>query len=123
MTHASRATGAGWMVVEYHFLTPHDFFASCSFLERNCELTPPLTVAGTLEAAMDDHTHQLLNAADEKIRRIAIKIEQQRLHIVQLHPSRRCADVAELKILIGEHSRLQSYRKALLEDPPRNLMN
>jgi hypothetical protein len=70
---------------------------------------------------MDDHTHQLLNAADEKIRRIAIKIEQQRLHIV--HPSRRCADVAELKILIGEHSRLLSYRKALLEDPPRDLVN
>jgi hypothetical protein len=72
-------------------------------------------------AAMDDHTFFLVKEVDERIRRLALLIEQQRLHILHLHPSRR--DERSLKALMSEYTRLLDYRHALTTEPPYDLMN
>ena len=46
---------------------------------------------------MDDHTHTLVLAADEKLRRLAMIIEQEQLHIASLHSARRTLEVRSLK--------------------------
>ena len=72
---------------------------------------------------MDDHTFFLLQGADEKIRRSLVRIERQRLHILSLIPSRRSFELRALKAMLVEHTRLVNYRKALLTEPSRELMN
>jgi hypothetical protein len=40
---------------------------------------------------MDDHTFFLVRDADEQLRRTELLIEQHRLHIATLHPTRRAS--------------------------------
>jgi hypothetical protein len=72
---------------------------------------------------MDDHTFFLVRDAEERLRRTEVLIEQHRLHIATLHPSRRAHEVLRLKSLIGDYDRLRSYRHALTAKPSRALMN
>ena len=72
---------------------------------------------------MDDHTFFLVTSADERIRRTALLIEQQRLHIMHLHPSRRQGEERQLKSLMSEYTRLLNYRHALTAEPPCALMH
>ena len=62
---------------------------------------------------MDDHTFFLVQKADEQIRRLALLIEQHRLHIMSLHPSRRRGEEIKLKSLMSDYTRLLNYRHAL----------
>ena len=72
---------------------------------------------------MDDHTFFLVGQADEQLRRTELLIEQQRLHIMNLHPSRRRNDEIKLKSLTSDYTRLLNYRHALTTEPSYALMN
>ena len=72
---------------------------------------------------MDDHTHALLVNADEKIRRLLMLIEQERLHILSLHPARRAAEAGKLKNFKDEYTRLLHYRHALIAEPSYDLLH
>jgi hypothetical protein len=72
---------------------------------------------------MDDHTFFLLKAADEKIRRSQLRIEQYRRRVLSLDVSRRRVEARVLRKMLDEHARLLVYRKALLTEPSRELMN
>ena len=72
---------------------------------------------------MDDHTFLLLRQVDDQIRRIELLIEQHRLHIMSLHPSRRRNDEIKLKSLMSDYTRLLNYRHALTTEPSYALMN
>ena len=58
---------------------------------------------------MDDHTFFLVRQVDDQIRRTELLIEQQRLHIMSLHPSRRRNDEIKLKSLMSDYTRLLNY--------------
>ena len=62
---------------------------------------------------MDDHTFFLVRQVDDQIRRLEMLIEQHRLHIVSLHPSRRRCEEIKLKSLMSDYTRLLNYRHAL----------
>ena len=72
---------------------------------------------------MDDHTFFLVRQADEHIRRMALLIEQHRLHMMALDPVRRRREETQLKWLIGDYNRLLTYRQALVTEPSYALMN
>ena len=72
---------------------------------------------------MDDHTFFLVRNVDERLRRIELLIEQQRLHVMSLHPSRRTEHESKLKGLINDYARLRNFRHALVTEPSRALMN
>ncbi len=72
---------------------------------------------------MDDHTFFLVRQADEHIRRMALLIEQHRLHMMALDPARRRREETQLKWLIGDYNRLLNYRQALVTEPSYALMN
>ncbi len=72
---------------------------------------------------MDDHTFFLVKQVDDQIRRIELLIEQHRLHIMSLHPSRRRCEEMKLKPLMSDHTRLLSYRRALTAEPSYDLMH
>jgi len=72
---------------------------------------------------MDDHTFFLVRDADERLRRTELLIEQHRLHIATLHPSRRASEELTLKSLITDYARLRNYRHALITEPSRALMH
>ena len=72
---------------------------------------------------MDEQTFFRVREADERIRRTAMLIEQQRLHVLHLHPSRRAADMGQLKSLMDAYTRLLNYRHALIAEPPCALIN
>ena len=72
---------------------------------------------------MDDHTFFLLREADNRIRRAEMLIEQYRLHIMTVHPSRRRSDDTTLKSLMSDYVRLLNYRHALTAEPSRDYMN
>ena len=72
---------------------------------------------------MDDHTFFLVRQADEQIRRTALMIEQHRLHLMCLHPSRRQCEETKLKSLMSDYTRLLNYRHALTTEPSYALMN
>jgi hypothetical protein len=72
---------------------------------------------------MDDHTFFLVRNVDELLRRTELLIEQHRLHLVSLHPSRRADDESKLKRLTSDYTRLLNYRNALVTEPSRALMN
>ena len=72
---------------------------------------------------MDDHTHALVLAADEKLSRLAMIIEQEQLHIAGLHPARRTPEVRKLKDLKCKYARLMNYRQALLREPCYRLLH
>jgi hypothetical protein len=72
---------------------------------------------------LDDHTFSLLCEADEKIRHTVLVIEQLRLHIAALHPTRRDLEARRLKGLLSNLDRLQQYRQALLTQPSLELMH
>ena len=59
---------------------------------------------------MDDHTFFLVRQVEDQIRRTELLIEQQRLHIMSLHPSRRRNDEIKLKSLMSDYTRLLNYR-------------
>jgi hypothetical protein len=69
---------------------------------------------GRKEAVMDEHTFFLVREAEERIRRTAMLIEQQRLHVLHLHPSRRAADMGEDEC-VHQASELsaRTYRRAI----------
>jgi hypothetical protein len=71
---------------------------------------------------MDDHTYHLVKHADEQIRRTELLIEQQRLHIACLHPSRQHPENRKLKSMLGDYTRLLNYRHALVAKPSMALM-
>ena len=52
---------------------------------------------------MDDHTFFLVREADDQIHRAALLIEQHRLHIMTLHPSRRRCEEIKLKSLMSDY--------------------
>jgi hypothetical protein len=82
------------------------------------------SLAGTAkEAVMDDHTFFLVRQVEDQIRRTELLIEQQRLHIMSLHPSRRRNDEIKLKSLMSDYTRLLNYRHALTTEPSYALMN
>ena len=72
---------------------------------------------------MDDHMFFLLREADNRITRAQMLIEQYRLHIMSLHPSRRRNDEIKLKSLMSDYTRLLNYRHALTTEPSYALMN
>ena len=72
---------------------------------------------------MDDHTFFLVRQVDDQIRRTALMIEQHRLHIMCLHPSRRQNEEIKLKSLMSDYTRLLNYRHALTTEPSYALMN
>ena len=65
----------------------------------------------------------LLRQVDDQIRRTALLIEQHRLHIMSLHPSRRQCEEIKLKSLMSDYARLLNYRHALTTEPSYALMN
>jgi hypothetical protein len=72
---------------------------------------------------MDDHTFFLVREADDQIHRAALLIEQHRLHIMTLHPSRRRCEEIKLKSLMSDYTRLLNYRHALTAEPSYDLMH
>ena len=72
---------------------------------------------------MHDHTFFLVKEVDEQIRRAELLIEQHRLHIMSLHPSRRRSEERALRPLMSEYTRLLNYRHALTADPSSAYMN
>jgi hypothetical protein len=81
-------------------------------------------LAGTAkEAVMDDHTFLLLRQVDDQIRRIELLIEQHRLHIMSLHPSRRRCEDTKLKSLMSDYARLLDYRRALTTERSYDVMH
>ena len=78
-------------------------------------------LAGT--AVMDDHTFLLLSQVDDQIRRIELLIEQYRLHIMSLHPSRRRCEDIKLKPLMSDYARLLDYRRALTTERSYDVMH
>ena len=72
---------------------------------------------------MDDHTFFLVRDADDRIRRAALAIEQQQLHLLSLHPSRRRGDEIKLKSMMTDYTRLLNYRHALTAEPSYAFMN
>jgi hypothetical protein len=91
---------------------------------RNVTAFILLLLGGTAkEAVMDDHTFFLVRQADEHIRRMALLIEQHRLHIMALHPSRRRCEEIQLKWLMGDYNRLLNYRHALTAELSYDVMH
>ena len=72
---------------------------------------------------MDDHTHALLQAADEKLRRLAMIIEQEKLHLTSLHPARQRLEACKLRELKWQYARLMNYRQALISPPCYKLLH
>ena len=72
---------------------------------------------------MDDHTFFLVRQLDDQIRRTALRIEQQRVHVTELLPSRRQCAETELKSLMSNYARLLNYRQALTSPLSYDLMN
>jgi len=72
---------------------------------------------------VDDHTFFLVRNVDERLRRTELLIEQHRVHVMSLHPSRRAESESKLKGLINDYARLRNYRHALVTEPSRALMN
>jgi len=72
---------------------------------------------------VDDHTFFLVRNVDERLRRTELLIEQHRVHVMSLHPSRRADHELKLKGLISDYARLRNYRHALVTEPSRALMN
>jgi hypothetical protein len=72
---------------------------------------------------MDDHTFFLVRQVDDQIRRIALLMEQQRLHMMSLHPSRRRCEEIKLKALMSAYARLLNYRHALTAELSYELMH
>ena len=66
---------------------------------------------------MPDHTCSLVRETDDQIDRAVLLIEQYRLHIMALHPSRRRCDEAKLKALMSDYTKLLNYRHALTAEP------
>jgi len=72
---------------------------------------------------MDDHTFFLVRQIDDQIRRLEMLIEQHRLHIVSLHPSRRRCEEIKLKSLMSDYTRLLNYRHALTAERSYDVMH
>ena len=72
---------------------------------------------------MDDHTFFLVRQADDQIRRAALLIEQHRLNLMSLPPSRRRYEEIQLKWLMSDYTRLLNYRHALTAEPSCDLMH
>jgi len=72
---------------------------------------------------MDDHTFFLVRQVDDQIRRLEMLIEQHRLHIVSLHPSRRRCEEIKLKPLMSDYTRLLNYRHALTAERSYDVMH
>jgi len=72
---------------------------------------------------MDDHTFFLVRQVDDQIRRLEMLIEQHRLHIVSLHPSRRRCEEIKLKSLMSDYTRLLNYRHALTAERSYDVMH
>jgi hypothetical protein len=72
---------------------------------------------------MDDHTFFLVRQADDQILRLELMIEQHRLHIMCLHPSRRPSEETKLKALMNDYARLLNYRHALTADLSYDVMH
>ena len=77
----------------------------------------------TEAVVVDDQTFFLLREADNRIHRAEMLIEQHRLHVLTVHPSRRHSDETHLKSLMSEYIRLLNYRHALTTEPSRDYMN
>ena len=72
---------------------------------------------------MDDHTFFVVRQVDDQIRRLEMLIEQHRLHIVSLHPSRRRGEEIKLKSLMSDYTRLLNYRHALTAERSYDVMH
>jgi hypothetical protein len=72
---------------------------------------------------MDDHTFFVVRQVDDQIRRLEMLIEQHRLHIVSLHPSRRRCEEIKLKSLMSDYTRLLNYRHALTAERSYDVMH
>ena len=57
-----------------------------------------------------DAAPDLISAADRQLRRLELLIEQQRLHIMAVHPSRRPPQHRALRGLLAEYTRLLDRR-------------
>ena len=60
-----------------------------------------------------DPTPDLISAADQQLRWFERLIEQQRLHIAAVHPSRRAPENRTLQRLLAEYVRLRESRAQL----------
>jgi hypothetical protein len=73
---------------------------------------------GREEAVMEERNDRpdfmLLRTVDEKLRRAELILEQQQLHILHLHPTRRGTAERELRRLFNEYQRLRAYRQCEL---------
>jgi hypothetical protein len=72
---------------------------------------------------MDDHKFFVVRQVDDQIRRLEMLIEQHRLHIVSLHPSRRRCEEIKLKSLMSDYTRLLNYRHALTAERSYDVMH
>jgi hypothetical protein len=72
---------------------------------------------------MDEHTFFVVRQVDDQIRRLEMLIEQHRLHIVSLHPSRRRCEEIKLKSLMSDYTRLLNYRHALTAERSYDVMH
>jgi hypothetical protein len=72
---------------------------------------------------LDDHTFFLLRETDQKIRHAGCLVEQQRLHMLTVHPSRQEPERRKLNALVAAYTRLHNYRRALLVEPARTYMH
>jgi hypothetical protein len=72
---------------------------------------------------MDDHTFFLVRQANDQLLRIELMIEQHRLHIMCLHPSRRPSEQIKLKALMSDYARLLNYRQALTTELSDDVMH
>ena len=65
----------------------------------------------------------ILKQVDDRIRRAVMLIEQHRLHILSMHPSRRQSDEKKLRSLMDDFVWLLKYRRALVAEPPYTLLH
>ena len=72
---------------------------------------------------MDDRAFFLVTRLDEQIRRTSMLIEQHRLNIKSLHPSRRRCEETRLTALTSGYARLLNYRHALTAEPSYDLLH
>jgi hypothetical protein len=68
------------------------------------------------EAVMDALKFPLLHTVDEWLRRAELILEQQQLHILHLHPTRRASAERELRRLFNEYLRLRATHQAALAE-------
>ena len=60
-----------------------------------------------------EEANELILAADKELRRFELLIEQHRLHITAVHPSRRAPEQRALQRMLGAYGRLRESRAGL----------